>query len=149
MKLLFVVLISLFLMGCKTILSSYVKPQTDNLTEIKLPKSTDSTDVLYKIGELDEKGCATNFTTVRDSSYSYDEYVPVHAGKGVVLHVNASTGTLRCRGTKAMTLEKGKQYEAYILPFPYVCGVFINELNDGATGDKVATQSFYKGCVKN
>ena len=133
-----------FLSGCNSVLITYEQPQGSDLTTLKLPPNK---EVLYKIGEIDENGCASNTRTVRDASYTDNENVPVRTDKGIYLHVNV-TGSETCRGSKAMFLEKGKQYEAYVLPVPYVCGILIYEIVDGKKGDTVETKNFKKGCIK-
>jgi hypothetical protein len=145
MQKLFLAILFISLVGCGSVLVTYEPPQSPNLIKLKLPKND---DLLYKLGELDEKGCASNMRTVRDASYLDSENVYVQTDKGVVLHVNG-TGKTRCSGNKAMNLEAGKEYEAFVLTFPYVCGIFINDITDGKKGEKVETKDFRKGCVKD
>ena len=131
--------------GCNSVLVTYKPPQNPNLTKLKLPKDGDT---LYKIGELNEEGCSANFKTVRDESYIDNEYVYVQTDKGVVLHVNSMSGKKPCRGTKVMHLESAKLYEADILPFPYVCGIFIKNITNEEKVENIETESLSKGCVK-
>ncbi|WP_445358100.1 hypothetical protein [Microbulbifer sp. ANSA005] len=113
------------------------------MTKLKLPKDDNT---LYKLGELNEKGCAVNFRAVRAESYSDSENVHVQANKSIVLHVNKS-GRTTCRGTKAMSLESNKHYEAYILSFRHICGVLIYDITDGKKGEKVEPEDL-NGCMK-
>ena len=63
------------------------------------------------------------------------------------MHVNVTAGA-RCRASTIMTLESGKKYEASILPLPYICGVFINELIGEKKGELIKTKSYKESCVK-
>lgn len=135
---------SFYLAGCSSVLNTYEPPQSPNLIKLKLPKDD---DLLYKLGELDEKGCPINMRTIRDASYIDNHNVYVQTDKGVVLHVNG-IGKTQCRGSKYMQLESNKEYEAFVLPIPYVCGIFINDITNGKKGEKVETKSYKESCVK-
>ncbi|WP_444946572.1 hypothetical protein ACJJIP_07625 [Microbulbifer sp. VTAC004] len=143
MKKFFLIIISLSVVGCNSVLVTYKPPQNSNLTKLKLPKDDNT---LYKLSELNEKGCAVNFRTVRAESYLDSENVYVQANKSIVLHVNKSGRTI-CRGTEAMSLESNKHYEADIFPVRHFCLVSIYDITDGKKGEKVENASL-NGCVK-
>ncbi|WP_444941374.1 hypothetical protein ACJJI3_02385 [Microbulbifer sp. ZKSA004] len=102
---------------------------------------------MYKLGELNEEGCAVNFRIVRSENHSDSENIHIQANKGVALYVNMVSKTT-CSVTRAMSLESYKYYEACVLPFQHSCGVCINNITDGKKGEKIEIKYFRDGYVR-
>ncbi len=153
MKTLFGFLVAFLIVGCSS--NTYVVPQSDRLTKIKLPKWTRDHHVFYSLGELDKKGCMANMRHVRDSSYSDGENVLVYSGKGVVLTVYSKTRKSGiCRpglgeGT-VLYLQHGKEYEVVIAPWSGLglkCFIYIKDTDTGLS-TFVETKELYNSCLK-